>query len=81
MIISEVSLARLECVRKVHPSDANFLLVEVSDAGTLYDYLKDNGVIVRNRSRVALCGNCLRITVGTEAENDLLIEKMTEYGK
>ncbi len=74
-------LARLECVRKVHPSDANFLLVEVSDAGMIYDYLKDNGVIVRNRSRVALCGNCLRITVGTEVENDLLIEKMTEYGK
>ncbi|MCM1331314.1 MAG: histidinol-phosphate transaminase [Bacteroides sp.] len=73
-------LSALECVRKVHPSDANFLLVEVADAGSMYEFLKECGVIVRNRSRVALCGNCLRITVGTDAENDLLIEKMTEYG-
>lgn len=73
-------LSALECVRRVHPSDANFLLVEVADAGALYEFLKSCGVIVRNRSRVALCGNCLRITVGTDEENDLLIEKMTEYG-
>lgn len=73
-------LSALKCVRRVHPSDANFLLVEVTDAGALYEFLKRCGVIVRNRSRVTLCGNCLRITVGTDAENDLLIEKMTEYG-
>lgn len=73
-------LSALKCVRRVHPSDANFLLVEVTDAGALYEFLKGCGVIVRNRSRVTLCGNCLRITVGTDAENDLLIEKMTEYG-
>lgn len=73
-------LSVLECVKRVHPSDANFLLVEVTDAGALYEFLKSCGVIVRNRSRVALCGNCLRITVGTDEENDLLIEKMTEYG-
>ena len=73
-------LSALECVRRVHPSDANFLLVEVTDAGALYEFLKSCGVIVRNRSRVALCGNCLCITVGTDEENDLLIEKMTEYG-
>ncbi len=74
-------LAALECVKTVHPSDANFLLVEVSYANGIYEYLKNAGVIVRNRSRVALCGNCLRITVGTDEENDLLIEKMAEYGK
>lgn len=74
-------LAALECVKTVHPSDANFLLVEVSNANGIYEYLKNAGVIVRNRSRVALCGNCLRITVGTDEENDLLIEKMAEYGK
>lgn len=73
-------LSALKCVRRVHPSDANFLLVEVTDAGALYEFLKSCGVIVRNRSRVALCGNCLRITVGTDEEDDLLIEKMTEYG-
>lgn len=74
-------LAELDCVKKVHPSDANFLLVEVVDAQAIYDFLKGCGVIVRNRSKVTLCGNCLRITVGTEEENDLLIEKMNEYGK
>lgn len=73
-------LAELDCVKKVHPSDANFLLVEVVDAQAMYDFLKGCGVIVRNRSKVTLCGNCLRITVGTEGENDLLIEKMNEYG-
>lgn len=74
-------LLGLDCVKKVHPSDANFLLVEVGDASAMYEFLKEHGVIVRNRSKVTLCGNCLRITVGTEEENDLLIEKMVEYGK
>lgn len=74
-------LSALGCVRTVHPSDANFLLAEVTDAGAIYSYLKDNGVIVRNRSRVTLCGNCLRITVGTDVENDLLIKMLSEYGK
>ncbi len=74
------SLAGLDCVIKVYPSDANFLLVRVTDADSLYGRLKDAGVIVRNRSRVTLCEDCLRITVGNENENKLLIEKIREYG-
>ncbi len=74
------SLAGLDCVVKVYPSDANFLLVRVTDADSLYGRLKDAGVIVRNRSRVTLCEGCLRITVGNEDENNLLIEKIREYG-
>ena len=73
-------LQELPCTGKVYPSDANFLLAEMTDADRIYDAMKEEGVIVRNRSRVNLCGNCLRITVGTDAENDLLIEKLAEYG-
>ncbi len=73
-------LASLPCVVKVHRSDANFLLAEFTDADTMYRKLKEEGVIVRNRSRVNLCGNCLRITVGSDEENELLIEKISRYG-
>jgi histidinol-phosphate aminotransferase len=76
------SLRRIsDIVLEVFPSDANFLLVKVVDADGLYNYLCENGVVVRNRSRVTLCNGCLRITVGTEAENDLLIKKIKQYVK
>lgn len=68
----------LPCCVKVYPTDANFFLAKVQDAGRTYDYLAAHGVIVRNRSKVALCGGCLRITVGTPAENDLLINVLKE---
>ena len=67
------ALAELPRVRKVWPSDANFLLVEVDDARGLYDELLDAQVIVRDRSRVLGCSGCLRITVGTPAENDKVL--------
>lgn len=67
-------------VIKIYPSEANFILVKVTDANAIYDYLKSQGIIVRNRSRVHLCGNCLRITVGNDEEDKLLIEKLREYG-
>ena len=73
-------LAMLDVVKKIYPSDANFVLVKVSNATDIYASLRDNGVIVRNRTRVHLCGNCLRITVGNDEENKLLIEKLQEYG-
>jgi histidinol-phosphate aminotransferase len=73
-------MAMLDVVEKIYPSDANFVLVQVSNANAIYAYLRDSGVIVRNRSRVHLCGNCLRITVGNDEENQLLIEKLQEYG-
>ena len=67
------ALAELPRVRKVWPSDVNFLLVEVDDARGLYDELIDAQVIVRDRSRVVGCAGCLRITVGTPAENDKVL--------
>lgn len=67
------ALAALPRVRKVWPSDANFLLVEVDDARGLYDELLVAQVIVRDRSKVLACAGCLRITVGTPAENDKVL--------
>ena len=66
-------LSELPSVEKIYPSDANFMLVKVSDANAIYKHLVNEGVIVRNRNTVSLCGNCLRITVGTSSENDSLI--------
>ena len=73
-------LSTLPDVKYIYPSDANFLLVKVSDADAIYNYLRDEKVIVRNRTRVHKCGECLRLTIGNDAENALLIEKLTEYG-
>lgn len=74
----EKQLAILPCVTKIFPSDANFLLVCVTDATRIYAYLVDKGIIVRNRNNVQLCGNCLRITVGTRTETDTLIKTLKE---
>ena len=62
-------LLSLSCVKEIYPSDANFLLVKVNDANAIYKYLQSEGIIVRNRHRVTLCKDCLRITVGTPSEN------------
>lgn len=70
---------KLRCVEKVFPSDANFFLVRVTDAVKIYNYLVSLGIIVRNRHTVALCGNCLRITVGACEENVRLIEALNKY--
>lgn len=69
-------LRSLKIVEEVFPSDANFLLVRVKDASATYHYLTDNGIIVRDRSKVNLCYNCIRITVGTPEENNRLIEAL-----
>lgn len=65
-------------VEKVFPSDANFLLVKMHDARGIYEYLVENGIIVRDRSKVVLCNDSLRITVGSPDENEILIEKLNE---
>ena len=70
---------KLPFVQKVYPSDANFLLVKMNNAQTVYQYLLSRGIVVRDRSNVKLCDNCLRITVGTEDENTLLIEALADY--
>ena len=66
-------------VQKVYPSDANFLLVKVDDADALYNHLIDNGIIVRNRNKVAGCAGCVRITIGLPEENAKLIESLKNY--
>ena len=74
-------LPAFRCVRRVYPSDANFLLVQVDDADALYAHLLADGIIVRNRSRVPRCAGCLRITVGLPSENDKLLASMQAYEK
>ena len=69
----EKKLENFPFVKKVYPSDSNFLLVKVSNANNLYKYLLDNGIVVRNRSQIKGCEECLRITVGTPKQNNLLI--------
>jgi histidinol-phosphate aminotransferase len=72
-------LALLPLVKKIYPSDANFLLVKVTDARAIYQYLLDRGIVVRDRSKVELCEGCLRITVGTEPENRELVGALGQY--
>lgn len=74
------TLAGMKGVRRVWPSDANFLLVEFDDAGAVYDYLAGCGVLVRDRSRVAGCRGMLRVTVGTPVENTRVVEALRRYG-
>ena len=71
-------LLSVSCVKEVYPSDANFLLCKVSDANAIYTYLQQKGIIVRNRNKVTLCANCLRITVGTPTENAEIYETLKE---
>ena len=73
------ALTQISLVQKVYPSDANFFLVKVNDADALYRYLVAQGIIVRNRSKVHLCGQCLRITVGKAQENDCLLQAIKEF--
>jgi histidinol-phosphate aminotransferase len=72
-------LATFSFVKKVFPSDANFLLVKVDDANKLYDHLTSDGVIVRNRSKEYMCENSLRITIGTPEEDQKLINLFKSY--
>ncbi len=70
------ALKKLPCIQKVYESDANFLLVKVTDADAIYEHLVKQGIIVRNRNRVAGCEGCLRITVGTPQENQRLLQAL-----
>lgn len=77
----EKAFAVLPCTVRIFPSDANFLLIRVTDAVGIYNKLVSEGIIVRNRHSISLCGNCLRVTVGTREENDCLIEALNHYSK
>ncbi len=72
-------LEKLSLVNKVYPSDANFLLVKFDDARSVMDYLLNETIIVRDRSKVLLCEGCLRISVGTQEENVALIEALKAF--
>ncbi len=66
-------------VQKIYPSDTNFLLVKVTDADSLYHFLRSQSIIVRNRSTLPGCEGCLRITVGTPKENEILLATLNHY--
>ena len=72
------ALEALPDCQKVFPSDANFVLAKINNATALYNTLVDRGIIVRNRSKVRLCNDCLRITIGTPAENEALLSALRE---
>lgn len=72
-------LAAFPFVEKVYPSDANFLLVKVKDANNLYNFLKEQGIVVRNRSNVILCEGCIRITVGTPQQDKQLLSALAIF--
>ena len=69
----------LPICEEVYPTDANFFLARMTDAQAIYNYLVDRGIIVRNRTRVQLCQNCLRITIGTKTENNELIAALRQF--
>ena len=72
-------LLLLPFTKIVYPSDANFVLVKMKNARKIYDQLSAKGIIVRDRSKVILCDDCLRITVGTPEENQQLITELNSY--
>lgn len=74
-----LGLKDFDFVLDIYPSDANFILVKTTDANGIYDYLVQQGIIVRNRSKVELCEGCLRITVGTPGENNILLQNLQNF--
>ena len=72
-------LLDLSDTKEVFPSDANFLLVKMKNARNIYEQLCSKGIIVRDRSKVVLCDDCLRITIGTPEENKQLIVELSKY--
>lgn len=73
------AIRQLPCYVKDYPTDANFVLVKMKDATRIYNYLVSQGIIVRNRSNVRLCEDCLRITIGLPNENNELLGALRQY--
>lgn len=73
------AFSQLPVCEQVYRTDANFFLARMTDAQAIYDYLVERGIIVRNRTRVQLCRNCLRITIGTRTENTELLAALRQY--
>ncbi|HMR19906.1 MAG TPA: aminotransferase class I/II-fold pyridoxal phosphate-dependent enzyme, partial [Sphingobacterium sp.] len=76
-----VALGKIEQVIRITPSDANFILVQLQEPRELYNFLVNDGIIVRDRSKVELCDGCLRVTVGTAEENSKLIRTIQQFYK
>jgi histidinol-phosphate aminotransferase len=74
-----LEMQKIGNILKVYPSDSNFILIKVLDADKLYKYLIINKIIARNRTNQPLCANCIRVTIGTIDENNLLLEKLIEF--
>jgi histidinol-phosphate aminotransferase len=74
-----LALKKFEFVLDIYPSDANFVLVKTTDANKIYEFLVSKGIIVRNRTKIELCEGCLRITIGTPLENEILINTLKEF--
>ena len=74
-----LSIKKFDFVLDIYPSDANFILVKTTDANSIYKFLVEKGIIVRNRTNVELCEGCLRITVGTPLENEILINTLKSF--
>jgi histidinol-phosphate aminotransferase len=72
-------LSEIKFVIKVYPSDSNFVLVKTTDGKKVYDYLVSKKIITRDRSKITLCEGCIRITVGTKNENELLLKELKEF--
>lgn len=84
MIVEEREVLRsrlreFSFISEIYPSDANFLLVKFDKSREVYGFLKDRGIIVRDRSEVSLCNSCLRITVGSQQENSLLTNALKNF--
>jgi len=75
----KIVLNTIPFVLKVYPSEANFLLVKTTDPKNIYNYLVSKQIIVRDRSKAELCEGCLRITIGTKEENEILLKILTQY--
>ena len=74
-----LGLKDFEFVEDIYPSDANFILVKTTQPKGIYNFLVQKGIIVRDRSKVELCAGCLRITVGTPAENEILLNTLQDF--
>ena len=74
-----LELKHFDFVLDIYPSDANFILVKTTDPKGIYNFLVQNGIIVRDRSKVDLCEGCLRITIGTQDENNVLLQTLKDF--
>ncbi|CAN5395914.1 histidinol-phosphate transaminase [soil metagenome] len=74
------NLREISFITKIYPTDANFILIKTVDAEKIYKFLLDETIVVRNRSNVEMCLDCLRITVGTPQENESLLKALEKIG-